>query len=770
MSTRGAKGPARASLGEKIASAGLWLSKIPIAARIYVLVVIGLLSLAGGVAVHFFSDSRVAHSVAQMQAAQSLAARADAVFAKVLRLELEAGQFVLSPQHSETQFAALLSDARTLAEEAETAARDGGFSGNLARALRDFTPALTRAGDQFAAYSTAARAVGLDAGSGARARLAGPVQAVESELSHWPDVGGIVVALQKVKRFEQEFLTVPSDETAGRLRKAANELDFAVFGGPFGNQTKTTLSAQLTSYSKALKAYVAAVAEREKARAELADTFGSLEKIAARSTAAGAALAESLVAATQETRSSVKSALIWGFLVVGVLVTGVSILIARSIYRPLQSMGAVMLDLADGDDAVNVPGLRRRDEIGVMARSLETLRTAVGEAFRLQQMVEVQPARVMLCEPETYRITYANKAAMEILGRMEKFMHCRAEEAIGRSLLDFHKNPSFIRNILQDPANLPYKGKFRMGDLTIENSVNGIYDKRGRYLGAMLNWADVSAYVQLADDFEKQVKLVAQVVGDASGQLASSARSMAGLVDDVRGRSGAAARSVRQSQEKIAIIHESTGQLTEIIGDIEHRVGDARGCASTVVGEAENAARVMEGLQQAVGQISAATQLISTIANQTNLLALNATIEAARAGDAGKGFAVVANEVKGLATETARATEDIGSMIAQVQTATQSAVVAIQTVVEAIGRMNEITSDIALAVDRQGAFTRDIAASVTNASEESGQMANDMSAVMAAMGQAADAAGVVRQAADDVSGQASGLDRQVTSFLQAMQD
>jgi methyl-accepting chemotaxis protein len=352
---------------------------------------------------------------------------------------------------------------------------------------------------------------------------------------------------------------------------------------------------------------------------------------------------------------------------------------------------------------------------------------------------------------------------------MERFLGCPAEEVLGRSLLDFHRNSSFVTDVLGQPEKLPYKGKFRMGDLTIENSVNAIYDKKGRYLGAMLNWVDVSAYVQLADSFEKQVKMVAQVVGNASGQLAESAHSMAELVEDVRGRSGAAAEAVGQTQDNIKVIYSSTNQLIEIISGIEQRVGQATGFAESAVGEAENATEVMRGLQQAVGRINEATELISQIANQTNLLALNATIEAARAGDAGKGFAVVAGEVKELATQTTQATSDIGSMIAQAQDATGSAVRAIESVVQTIGQMRQITTGIADAVTQQGTFTRDINRSIETANSDSARMADDMQAVMAAMGNAAQAASTVRQAANDVSGQASGLDQEVTSFLQAMQ-
>ncbi len=759
------------SLPQQEVSAGStpFLSRFPIAARIYCLVALGLLSLAGGMTVHFLSDARVAQAVERMQQAQSLAAKSGLINDEVLRLKLAATEFSNTPDASSTLFATTLKQARKTAQQAAEGLAASEGNASFEAALQSFSTAFDTAEASFAAYVQAANTIGLSPSEGLRGQLRDPISAVETELAQWPNAGPIMTSLQKLKRFEQEFLTSPSDENAGRLRKAANELDFAVFAGPFGNETKNALSGQLSNYTKNLKAYTAAVAQRAEAWDGLYAAFDTLSQSAEAGDNAASATAAEMVKAAEQTRSATKAALIVGFIVYGLLVIAVSVAIARSIYRPVQLMGEAMLQLADGNDDVLVPGLHRRDEAGHMARAMESLRTAVGEAFRLRQMVEVQPARVMLCEPETYKITYANQAAMEILRRMEPLLGFPAEQVIGRSLLDFHRNSRFVTDVLGKPEDLPYKGKFRMGNLTIENSVNAIYDKRGRYLGAMLNWVDVSAYVQLADSFEKQVKMVAQVVGDTSGQLADSAHAMAELVENVRGRSSAAAQAVHQTQENIQVIYSSTSQLINIIEGIERRVEQATGFAHSAVGEAENATGVMRSLQDAVGHISEATELISNIANQTNLLALNATIEAARAGDAGKGFAVVAGEVKQLATQTTQATCDIGAMIAQAQEASQGAVRAMGSVVKTIDQMREITTGIADAVNQQGSFTRDISSSVAIANDDSNSMADDMQAVLAAMGDAATAASTVRQAANDVSGQASGLDNEVTAFLQAMQ-
>lgn len=748
-------------------SLSFW-ARFPIAVRIYLIFGLGMLGLIGGGAVHFISDAAQESLRTRSAVMASLATATREAQRHIVGMELAVTRFVQAPDQARKDFSEELETARADVSRALNHTQADAAASDMTAPLQQMQDMLAQAETAFSTYADRTLAVGLTPDSGIRADLTKPVAALEAEFAQWPNVSSLAGVLQRLKRFEQQFLIDPSDDNLGKLKKTANELDFQIFGFSFGQETKTALSGEITRYSKALKGYTDAVNQRKTALETLQKTLQGLTVLAdAAITTAGDHAAEAERDA-ETSRALTKRIMLIGAGGVAVLIAVLSMAIAHSIYRPINAISGALLDLAEGDDTIRIPGLGRRDEIGSMARALGTLKTSVAEAYRLRQMVGVQPARVMLCDPQGQTITYANDAAIALLTRMQDHLSCPATEIVGKPVSVFLDNPAIVPERLADPTQLPYAVKFRRGDVTVESTVSAIYDRTGRFLGAMINWDDVSSYVQLADDFEKEVKGVAQVVQMAAARLATAAHGMTSSVGDVRQRSGAAAEAVRQTIDNVHTIHSATAQLVQVIDGIEQRVHDATTIAERAVQQAREAGLVITGLEDAVSRIGEATRLISSIANQTNLLALNATIEAARAGEIGKGFAVVANEVKQLAHQTSTATEDIGTLIRNVQDASAEAAQVIEQVAGTIAEMEQITTAISSAVADQSAFTQQIRVSVSKASEDSHGMASDMDAVLTVSDQAESAANTVKHAADSMSGQASGLDSRVGEFLKSM--
>jgi methyl-accepting chemotaxis protein len=209
----------------------------------------------------------------------------------------------------------------------------------------------------------------------------------------------------------------------------------------------------------------------------------------------------------------------------------------------------------------------------------------------------------------------------------------------------------------------------------------------------------------------------------------------------------------------------ATEELSSSVAEIGRQVAQSTQIAKAAVDEAQQADAIMRSLAEAASRIGEIVSLINDIASQTNLLALNATIEAARAGEAGKGFAVVAGEVKHLATQTGKATEEISQQIGAVQAETERAAHAIRSIGETINRIDGISTAIASAVEEQGAATREIARNIEQAARGTQEVSSNISDVTHAAAQAGEAASGVLSAARVLKGDADRLDHAVGGFL-----
>ena len=242
---------------------------------------------------------------------------------------------------------------------------------------------------------------------------------------------------------------------------------------------------------------------------------------------------------------------------------------------------------------------------------------------------------------------------------------------------------------------------------------------------------------RLTAEFDDQASALVRHVAAAAAELEATAGSMSAAAIQTAGQAGAAATASEQASANVQTVAAAAEELSASIADISRQVGDSSTMADSAVADANQAAAEVGQLADAVARIDEVVRLINTIANQTNLLALTATIEAARAGEAGKGFAVVAGEVKNLANQTARATDEIGHQIALVQERTQSVVDAINATVAIIHRLGEIAGLIADAVTQQEGATGEIARSVDEASTGTREVRSNITGVR----QAADGTG-----------------------------
>jgi methyl-accepting chemotaxis protein len=271
--------------------------------------------------------------------------------------------------------------------------------------------------------------------------------------------------------------------------------------------------------------------------------------------------------------------------------------------------------------------------------------------------------------------------------------------------------------------------------------------------------------LSLADSFEREVKGVVQSVSAQATQLQSTALSLSSVAGKAQGQSEAVSTAAEHASSNVQTVATAAEQLAASIGEISRQVAHSADLSRSAVVEAKRTSDIVTALATSAQRIGDVVNLITDIASQTNLLALNATIEAARAGDAGKGFAVVAGEVKTLANQTARATDEIGQQIAGIQAATKEAVSAIETITGSITNINDVGTSIASAVEEQGAATQEIARNVQQAAEGTREVSTNIAGVQSAVSEAGTGAANVRDAARDLSSQSENLTRQVDGFI-----
>ncbi|HUK06342.1 MAG TPA: HAMP domain-containing methyl-accepting chemotaxis protein [Stellaceae bacterium] len=265
--------------------------------------------------------------------------------------------------------------------------------------------------------------------------------------------------------------------------------------------------------------------------------------------------------------------------------------------------------------------------------------------------------------------------------------------------------------------------------------------------------------------FDQSVRMLLKSLGSASNELRATAETMSATAEETSRQAVAVSGTSQQTSTNVQTAASATEEMSVSIAEINRQVNQSTEIASRAVQEAGRTNATVKGLAQSAQKIGQVIQLIQDIASQTNLLALNATIEAARAGEAGKGFAVVASEVKSLATQTARATEEIAGQVNAIQVSTKEAVDAISAIDGTIGRMSEIATGIAAAIEEQEATTREITRNTQEAAKGTLDVSETIAGVNRAASETGIAAGQVLRSSAELGRQAETLRGEVDRFL-----
>jgi len=275
---------------------------------------------------------------------------------------------------------------------------------------------------------------------------------------------------------------------------------------------------------------------------------------------------------------------------------------------------------------------------------------------------------------------------------------------------------------------------------------------------------------QMADRFEADVKSVVGAVAKATADMRRVADEITASVNGTSERTTAAAAASEEASASVATVAAATEELASSVAEIGRQVTHSSGVADNAVVKAGQTTEMVGGLANAAEKIGDVLRLIGAIASQTNLLALNATIEAARAGEAGRGFAVVASEVKDLASQTAKATEEIAGQVSAIQSATGDCVAAIGGISDTIREISGIATTIAAAVEEQGSATREIARSVQQAAGGTKLVSHNVAGASEAADQSRALADNVLMAAGELGQHASALFKSVDTFLAGLRN
>ena len=429
-----------------------------------------------------------------------------------------------------------------------------------------------------------------------------------------------------------------------------------------------------------------------------------------------------MVAATEAKAATARIVYVVAAVAAAALAVLMTLLLGNLIARPVIAMTAAMRRLAGGELDIVVPGVGRKDEIGAMAAAVEVFKESAIERERLaagQERARVERE----VEQERQRLAEAQRHAEQQAAEERE----RQAEAARRA--------------------------------ERESEAERQHAEQARRAAQI---------AELTHEFDRKITEVLQTVTAAAGDLEATAVAMTSAAETTSRQATLVASASEEASVNVQTVAAAAEELSATVAEIGRQAGQSTDVTKRAVAEAGKTNDTVIGLAQVAEKIGQVVKLIGAIAGQTNLLALNATIEAARAGEAGKGFAVVASEVKALANQTAKATDDISQQIAEMQQVTDEAVSAIQRIGTTIGEVSQIAAAIATAIEEQGAATQGIAHNVHQAAVGTQEVSSNIANVNQAASDTNAGATQVLNSARGLSRQSALLRGEVDRFLAAI--
>jgi methyl-accepting chemotaxis protein len=326
---------------------------------------------------------------------------------------------------------------------------------------------------------------------------------------------------------------------------------------------------------------------------------------------------------------------------------------------------------------------------------------------------------------------------------------------------------AFVR---ESAASMEYASQGKTFRKVLTRGLPGAFKNGAETINAGTESMDqrVKDLAKFAQSFGAKMDEVVRNLSTAANELGADAQTLSSAAEETSQQSTAVAAASDEASVNVQTVASAAEELSSSISEISRQVTQSMTITNQGVEEAQKTNHQIQMLSEAAQRIGDVVKLINDIANQTNLLALNATIEAARAGEAGKGFAVVASEVKNLATQTAKATEEIGSNITEMQRATNESVQAVQHIGQTISQMSEISTGIASAMEEQGAATQEIARNVQQASAGTAEVSANIVGITEAALDTGKSAVRVKDVSGQINVQVEVLQTEVQSFLKAI--